>query len=257
MSRKMKNIIMCSIIVAMIGTSTLTMYIAGKEMTDSATNSLITFGNNDRGFGGGFGGHGAPPNMDGNEDQDGMTPPDIEEKDDDTTDKRDREERPDRDNSGNRRMRPDMQNDSNESTDSTDSTESTEETKMTPPDMNNNDVFKDFNNREIQTPTISTAYYIIFGIQAVIISLTLMYLLLSGFNKKTLKETLGTPDKIIIILLSTILLTGGAIYGEKQITENVFYKEPTQVTQNNNDTITDKKDTTSTEKNTDNTTDNS
>lgn len=54
---------------------------------------------------------------------------------------------------------------------------------------------------------ISTANYIMFGAEGLIISILVIYLIMSRFNKLTLKETLKNADKAIIFILTTILVT--------------------------------------------------
>lgn len=64
-------------------------------------------------------------------------------------------------------------------------------------------------------------YYILFGIEGLIISLTLTYLIMSKFNKKTFKETFENSDKTIIYILLSILLTSIFTLGSSAInTEN-------------------------------------
>lgn len=76
-------------------------------------------------------------------------------------------------------------------------------------EMNNGGMNNDNQNINNQpsSANISTIYYILFISQSIVISLLLIYLIMSKFNKKTLKETLNSPDKITIFILSFILLT--------------------------------------------------
>lgn len=60
-------------------------------------------------------------------------------------------------------------------------------------------------------------YYILFGIEGLIISLTLTYLIMSKFNKKTFKETFENSDKTIIYILLSILLTSIFTLGSSTI----------------------------------------
>ena len=71
--------------------------------------------------------------------------------------------------------------------------------EMTPPNMQENNQNSDSN--------ISILYYVLFGIESLVLSLIIIYLLMSGFNKKTFKETMKSSDKIIIYALSVIVLT--------------------------------------------------
>ena len=69
---------------------------------------------------------------------------------------------------------------------------------MTPPDMNSS--------------SSNTTMYILLGIESLVISTMLVYLIMSGFNKKTFKETYEDKDKLIISGLLIIILTGGMTY---------------------------------------------
>ena len=59
---------------------------------------------------------------------------------------------------------------------------------------------------------ISTIYYVLFGVESLIITILVIYLVMSSFNKKTLKETFINKDKIIIYVLGSIILTIGLTY---------------------------------------------
>ncbi|MBR1413239.1 MAG: hypothetical protein IJ574_01030 [Bacilli bacterium] len=84
---------------------------------------------------------------------------------------------------------------------------------MTPPDMNNNST--ETNNE------LSTTYYVLYGVEGLILSISLIYLLMSKFGKKSLKETYNSADKIIICVLGTIIITVGLTAGLVAITKNV------------------------------------
>jgi hypothetical protein len=53
----------------------------------------------------------------------------------------------------------------------------------------------------------SYIYYIILIIENLLISILIIYLLISNFNKKTFKELFSNKDKLIILILSVIILT--------------------------------------------------
>lgn len=61
--------------------------------------------------------------------------------------------------------------------------------------------------QENSSNQISTANYIMFGAEGLIISILVIYLIMSRFNKLTLKETLKNADKAIIFILTIILVT--------------------------------------------------
>ena len=55
---------------------------------------------------------------------------------------------------------------------------------------------------------LDTKYYVIFGVESLVLSIIIIYLLMSYFNKKSYSETFKSSDKVIIMILSTILLSG-------------------------------------------------
>lgn len=59
---------------------------------------------------------------------------------------------------------------------------------------------------------IALAYYFAFILEGAVLASLIMYLVMSNFNKKTLKETFSTKEKIIIDVLSIIILTSGITY---------------------------------------------
>ena len=73
----------------------------------------------------------------------------------------------------------------------------------TPPSNDNNNI-KDFNNNT--TANISTLSIILFGIESIGIASIIVYLIMSNFNKKEIKETFKTSDKLIIYILTIIIL---------------------------------------------------
>ncbi len=75
-------------------------------------------------------------------------------------------------------------------------------------------------------------YLIILGLESLVLSIMILYLLMSGFNKKTLKATFINTDKIIIYILGVIILTSGLTFTENLITNkyknNVTINNPSQ-----------------------------
>lgn len=66
----------------------------------------------------------------------------------------------------------------------------------------------DFERKNVTNKTsIDWYYYLLFGIESLIIVLILVYLIMSKFNKKTYKETFINTDKKIIYILLVIILT--------------------------------------------------
>ena len=122
--------------------------------------------------------------------------------------------------------------------------------EMTPPDMNENqnedmqddesnipEMDNDNNrpempNNNMQMPRqntntasskeIGTTYYIVFAVEALVISSLAIYLVMSNLNKRNIKETFENKDKIIIYVLETLLGTGVLTYSFGAITTNYF-----------------------------------
>ena len=109
-----------------------------------------------------------------------------------------------------------------------------------PSDSNNNGMMnpQDGNgmqsmNKENTNSSISTIYYVLFGIQSLGISLILMYLIMSGFNEKSLKETFASRNKIIIYIFSIVIVTGGLTFAESYLVKNISSNTPNnQMNQN-------------------------
>ncbi|MCM1370700.1 MAG: hypothetical protein NC181_02260 [Clostridium sp.] len=79
----------------------------------------------------------------------------------------------------------------------------------------------------------SCIYIILFGIESLILSCILGYLIMSGFNKKNLKETFISNDKKIIYLLTVIILTTGFTFGASTIRSNLSNNNENNNQQNN------------------------
>ena len=97
----------------------------------------------------------------------------------------------------------------------------------TPPEMPYGGL-KDFNEQSANSSTtFLTTYYIIFGVEGLILSSLIIYLIMSKFNKKTIKETFEESDKVIIYILCLIILTSGITYGSVYITKNLLINNKT------------------------------
>ena len=59
---------------------------------------------------------------------------------------------------------------------------------------------------------VSTIYYVLFGVESLIIATLVIYLIMSNFNNMTIKETFVNKDKIIIYILGSIIFTIGLTY---------------------------------------------
>ena len=69
---------------------------------------------------------------------------------------------------------------------------------------------------------ISLIYYILFVVEGLIISTLLIYLIMSKFNSKTLKETFETGKKVIIFIILVLILTTGLTVVQSILAKNVF-----------------------------------
>lgn len=77
------------------------------------------------------------------------------------------------------------------------------------------------------------AYYILFGIEGLIISILLIYLIMSKVNKKTIKETFNNTGKVIIYVILVVILTGTLTVLQGYLTKNVFAQNNKEQVQNN------------------------
>ena len=142
---------------------------------------------------------GTPPSMpSGMNDSNGGTPPDKPDGDNTSTPP----EKPDGDNN---------QNDNNQN--------------------NNNSSLPSDNNSQMEKPgdnmmmnqkssTLETKYYVIIGVISLMISLMVMYLILTKMNTLMLSEILKNNDKVIILVLGTILITGLLTFTSSYVTTN-------------------------------------
>lgn len=61
-------------------------------------------------------------------------------------------------------------------------------------------------------------YYAFFGIESLLLSAIILYLMISKMNAKTCKQTFTSLKKTVFYIISTIILTLGFIYGDSSIT---------------------------------------
>ncbi len=71
---------------------------------------------------------------------------------------------------------------------------------------------------EMKKTTISIIYYVIFGVESLVLTILVMYLIMSNFNKRTFRETFANKYRIIITILSVIVLTAGLTYLDVYLT---------------------------------------
>ena len=247
MSRKMKNILMSIILVLLVGASILTMYLAGSSIQSTTTTS------NNSGMMQG----GTPPDMPSG-DNNGQSPDMEKANNDGSTENSNVKER----RFGGPMMREDGSSDSSDtnkgqrgqrpgnrnSSDNSDSNDMTPPEKPdgensedggTPPEMPNGEMtdrnmdgnmqggFPGEQTTTESTSNISTVYYVVFGIESLLIGLTIMYLLMSNFNKKSFKETFSSMDKVLIVGLASVLITTGLTYTDGVVTKKFFTKNNT------------------------------
>ena len=91
------------------------------------------------------------------------------------------------------------------------------------PDMQNGE-----NNTKIET-----SYYIIFGIEAFVVSILVIYLIMSGFNSKTLSKTLNGTKNVIIYIILVAIVTTGLTFAQSYITKNISSSNTQNQIQNN------------------------
>ena len=77
-------------------------------------------------------------------------------------------------------------------------------------------------NGESKTSEIEVSYYILFAIEAMVISILIIYLIMSNFNKKTARETLNNGIKIVIFIIATIAVTIALTFLQTYLTKSVF-----------------------------------
>ena len=68
--------------------------------------------------------------------------------------------------------------------------------------------------------SISCIYYVIFGVLGMFISVIIMYLVMSCFNRKDFKETFYNKDKVIIYILSIVIMSCVICFGSGFVTDN-------------------------------------
>ena len=186
MKRKTKNIIMILILVVMLGLLGLTIYF--KNINTSSNNQMPEMGERM-----------APPDGESSEMRE---PPEMQQEATETTTKEDGSS------SKTKKERSSGEN-------------SDRKTPPEKPDGENNEMGEppEMTNGEMGTPPGQTAssttpiiFYILFGIEGLIISSIIVYLIMSRMNKKTLKEVFKSTDKGIIYGLLVLILTGAITF---------------------------------------------
>lgn len=206
MSRKVKNIIMITIIIIVCIASGFTIKFA-KESGEGTNQGNPPQMLNSSGENNGNGQMGTPPSKPDESNGNSSTEPPAKPADSNGSNSTESQQ--------NQMMgKPDGQNNSN-------SQENENMTSM--PDMQNGE-----NNTEIET-----SYYIIFGIEAFVVSILVIYLIMSGFNSKTLAETLNGAKNIIIYIILVAIVTTGLTFAQSYITKNISSSNTQNQIQNN------------------------
>lgn len=206
MSRKVKNIIMITIIIIVCIASGFTINIA-KESGEGTNQGNLPQMLNSSGENNGNGQMGTPPSKPDESNGNSSTEPPAKPADSNGSNSTESQQ--------NQMMgKPDGQNNSN-----------SQENENMPsmPDMQNGE-----NNTEIET-----SYYIIFGIEAFVVSILVIYLIMSGFNSKTLAETLNGAKNIIIYIILVAIVTTGLTFAQSYITKNISSSNTQNQIQNN------------------------
>lgn len=98
---------------------------------------------------------------------------------------------------------------------------------MTEPPERLNDISNNVNS-------ITGIYYLVFGIEFLIIFIIVIYLIMSNMNKKNIKETFNNKDKIIIYILSIIICISVFTYFSGVITNKYFISNNNSMNNSNN-----------------------
>ena len=220
MKRSLKNILMILFVFLLLGGVYFTMDYAKNNLKDNNTfsNKNQNMGNNsfmtpdDKNA---PSGNMTPPDNNGNNTSgdNKMTPPD------DKNSSNEKENNPyssettdNNESSQNNGNAPDKKDDTN--------VNGSDSSNQNTPPNDLGSMGKDVFSKENSTTKLTTVYYCIFGLEAFLISITVIYLIMSKANKLSFKETLSTSDKKIIYLLATLLtsivLVGGMVFVTNQ-----------------------------------------
>lgn len=197
MNRKIKNILIILVIFIIAGLSYVTMKAASNN-TNSGNGSEVA--NN----------MGTPPDMaqgsDGNSANSGssQTSPTKPEENDNQT----------KENGQTPPTKPDGNNNSNGNM------------PMNKPDDNNSETPNQMPNEKSEG--IETIYYVLFALEAFVISALIVYLIMSNFNLKTLNETFDSGIKALGFTIIIIILGAALTFLQTYITKNYLMTESSQ-----------------------------
>lgn len=211
MKRYVKNIVMF-LLIGLVGVATYFTFVSAKNEMNMGPNGNMQ---------GAMGNMSAPPDMpsdggmnsnnSGNENSsnssdngnvnNGNTPP----------------EKPSGDNGNSDMSKPDNGNDNGQSaTGGNDNSNSND-------NSGNNGGMPNGNGPEgtmMSNNSLSWTYYVVFGLEALVISLLVIYLIMSRCNKRSFKEVFSNRDKMLILILGVLVLTGACTYGSYVICNN-------------------------------------
>lgn len=218
MKRKFKNLIMIILIIILGCSMYFTMSYAKKNLVTSNTESTI--GEQP----------GNPPEMPQNGNGENSSNAENNNSQNSNSDKKEPPQKPDESNqSGNSSNmstppeKPDGDNNSQEDNQSG---------KMQPPSNNgmpNDGNMPDENGQENKvTAKLTTKFYVIFSVEAFVLSIIIVYLIMSKFNKYTLKETFGKVAKTIVFIIIVAGITVGITVGDVAITNKYFLTSENQ-----------------------------
>ena len=94
------------------------------------------------------------------------------------------------------------------------------------------------NNTQIQSANTPYYFYILLGIESLVISMITIYLIQSHMNKKNLKETFTNKDKLLIYCLLVILTTSALTFASSNISYKNQANNKNQIENNNSSNIT-------------------
>lgn len=191
MKRTLKNILMIALILLMVCAMFFTMNYAKSNSTTAKNNQSIEQGESKRG---------TPPAKPG--------------------DKSENEEAQNLSENSNERGPEKPSNDNKEEPPEKPDGESNNEGDMQKPtEMPDNQDMKELDKKQ---NNLSYVYYIAFGTEGLILSISLVYLILSKFNKITVKEVFTNKNKIIILMISIVILTSVLTVLDIYLTNNYF-----------------------------------
>ena len=149
------------------------------------------------------------------------TPPDMSNKSDENTvgdnkevNSKENQTRDENNLNENRPEPPDMNQNSNSS--------NKENGDFKPDNMKPNEMKpNEINSNEIK---LSTKFYILFILESVIISVLILYMIMSKFNKDMFKQVFCNIKKVIVFVIFVVILSVGISISTIEITKNVFLK---------------------------------